>query len=143
MSVRLPRRQQGFSLLEVIVAFALLAGALTLLLGTLSGASRQVRRSADGGRAALHAQSLLAQLGVGEALGTGRDSGDFEDGRYQWTLDVHPWKDASQPANTPIDPAAPRMLEIQLDVTWGQAGPGERLQLRSLRMQPPNMEANL
>jgi general secretion pathway protein I len=137
------RRQRGFSLLEVIVAFALLAVALTLLLGTLSGAARQVRYAADSGRAALHAQSLLAQLGVGEALGPGQDEGDFEDGRYQWRLDVHPWRDPTAGRDGPIDPAAPRMLEIQLDVTWGNAGPRERLQLRSLRMQPPNMEAGL
>jgi general secretion pathway protein I len=137
------RSQRGFTLLEVIVAFAVLALALTLLLGTMSGAARQVRDSANSGGAALHAQSLLAQLGVGEPLGTGRDNGDFEDGRYQWELEVRPWKDASQPPNSPLDPAAPRMLEIQLDVTWGQAGPREHLQLRSLRMQPPNMEANL
>ncbi len=59
------RRQHGFTLLEVIVAFALLALALSLLLGSLSGASRQVRDSADSSRATLHAQSLLAQLGAG------------------------------------------------------------------------------
>jgi general secretion pathway protein I len=141
--MRTLRRQRGFSLLEVIVAFALLAGALTLLLGTMSGAARQVRHSADAGRAALHAQSLLSQLGVGEPLGPGRDQGDFDDGRYQWALDVHPWKDVTQPTDVPLDPAAPRMLEIQLDVTWGAAGPGERLRLRSLRLQPPNMEAAL
>ena len=137
------QQQGGFTLLEVIVAFAVLALALSLLLGTLSGAARQVRQSADGGRAALHAQSLLAQLGVGEPLGTGRDNGDFEEGRYQWVLDVHPWKDVTQPPNAPLDPGAPRMVEIQLDVTWGKAGPAEHLQLRSLRMQPPNMDANL
>lgn len=135
--------QRGFTLLEVIVAFAVLALALTLLLGTMSGAARQIRESANAGRAALHAQSLLAQLGVGEPLGPGRDQGDFEDGRYQWALDVRPWRDATQPAGMPLDPAAPRLLEIQLDITWGQAGPRERLQMRSLRLQPPNMEAAL
>ena len=45
-------RQRGYTLLEVIVAFALLAMALTLLLGILSGSARQVRQSADAGRAA-------------------------------------------------------------------------------------------
>ena len=136
-------RQRGFTLLEVIVAFAVLALALTLLLGTMSGASRQVRESADAGRAALHAQSLLAQLGVGETLGTGRDNGDFEEGRYQWALEVRPWKDPTQPPNAPLDPGAPRMVEIQLDVSWGGGGPRQRLQLRSLRMLPPDMESAL
>ncbi|WP_245156447.1 type II secretion system protein XpsI [Agrilutibacter solisilvae] len=136
-------RQRGFTLLEVIVAFALLAAALTLLLGTLSGAARQVRYAADSGTAALHAQSLLAQLGVGETLGTGRDNGDFDNGRYRWELDVHPWKDPTQPANTPQDLSAPRIVEVQLLVTWGDARPSQRLLLRSLRMLPPNVDAEL
>src|SRR5690606_14129780 len=38
-------RQRGFTLLEVIIAFAVLALALTLLLGTLSGSAREVRAS--------------------------------------------------------------------------------------------------
>ncbi|HHW4672726.1 MAG TPA: prepilin-type N-terminal cleavage/methylation domain-containing protein, partial [Xylella fastidiosa subsp. pauca] len=37
--------QRGYSLLEVIVAFAILALALSLLLGTLTGGTRQVRRA--------------------------------------------------------------------------------------------------
>ena len=57
-----PRRgAAGFSLLEIIVAFAILALGLTLLLGTLSGATRQVRQAGDAGRAALHARSLLEE----------------------------------------------------------------------------------
>src|SRR3546814_9469204 len=44
--------ERGFTLLEVIIAFAVLALALTLLLGTLSGSAREVRASADAGRAA-------------------------------------------------------------------------------------------
>jgi len=87
-------RQRGYTLIEVIVAFALLALAMTLLLGTLSGAARQVRWSADAGRATLHAQSLLDQTGVGEALQPGRRDGEFEDGRYRWSLEIVPYVDA-------------------------------------------------
>ena len=86
-------RQRGFTLLEVIVAFALLALALTLLLGSLSGAARQVRESADGSRATLHAQSLLAQLGTGEPLRPGVQEGGFEGDRYRWRLEVAPFAD--------------------------------------------------
>ena len=55
------RRQRGFTLIEIIVAFAILAMGLTLLLGTLSGATRQLRDGGEAGVAALHAQALLAE----------------------------------------------------------------------------------
>ena len=45
------RHQRGFTLPEVIVAFALLALALTLLLGSPSRATREVREPPDASRA--------------------------------------------------------------------------------------------
>ena len=130
-----PRRPHGYSLIEVIVAFALLALALTLLLGTLSGASRQVRWSGDAGRAALHAHSLLDTVGVGEPLQPGRSDGEFDDGRYRWTLQVTPWFEPV-PTGTPQAPGGDRLLELVLTVKWGEGGPRERLQLQSLRLVP-------
>ena len=47
---------RGFTLIEVVVAFALLAFALTLLLGAMTRATTQVRNAEDAGRAALLAQ---------------------------------------------------------------------------------------
>lgn len=139
-----PRAAAGYTLLEVIIAFALLAAALTLLLGTLSGASRQVRMSGEAGRAALHAQSLLDQVGVGQPLAPGQESGDFEDGRYRWTLGVRPWRDrAVAAAQQPVDVNGPQLFEITLAVEWGEGGPGQRLLLRSLRTALPGAEAVL
>ena len=83
-----PRGQRGYTLIEVVVAFALLAFAMTLLLGSLTNATKQVRSSSDFGRAALHAQSLLDQAGVGEALAIGQRDGDIEGGRYHWEMNV-------------------------------------------------------
>lgn len=115
------RNARGFTLIEVIVAFAVLALALVLVLGTLSNASRQVRWSDDAGRAALHAQSLLDDTGVAETLVPGRSEGVFEDGRYRWTLDVAPWREPVAPgeAPQPVDPAGPQLLRLALDVYWG------------------------
>ncbi len=135
--MRPARTQRGYTLIEVIVAFALLALGLTLLLGTLSGATRQVRWSADAGRAALHAQSLLDTVGITEPLQPGRRDGDFEDGRYRWTLSIAPWQDPAL-ANLPQSPADQRLLELDMAVQWGAAGPGEQLQVRSLRLAPPD-----
>lgn len=125
--------QRGYTLIEVIVAFALLALALTLLLGTLSGSTRQVRWSADAGRAALHAHSLLDTVGITEPLRAGRRDGDFDDGRYRWTLSIAPWQDPAL-ANLPQSPADQPLFELDLAVQWGAGGSGERLQWKTLRL---------
>ncbi len=133
-----PSSMRGFTLIEVIVAFAVLALALTLLLGTLSGAAKQVRWADDAGRAALHAQSLLDQTGVGEALQPGQSDGEFEDGRYRWTLQVEPWRDQSAQDTGLIDPGASRLMRLTLAVQWGDGGPRQSLQLQSLRLVAPD-----
>jgi general secretion pathway protein I len=137
VGLRPARSQRGYTLIEVIVAFALLAAALTLLLGTLSGATRQVRWSGDAGRAALHAQSLLDTVGIIEPLKTGERQGDFDDGRYRWSLRISPWEDPAL-ANRLREPAGPVLYELDLDVRWGDGGPREHLQLRSLRLGSPH-----
>jgi len=130
--------QRGYSLLEVIVAFAVLGVALSLLLGALSGGTRQVRWAADSGRAVLHAQSLLDEVGVGEVLAPGRRDGEFAGGRYRWVLDVAPYVDPDRPPVPQSDPYAPQLLQLRLVVSWGEGGPRERLQLETLRLVQPD-----
>ena len=129
--------ERGFTLIEIVIAFAVLGLALTLLLGTLSGSAREVRDSADAGRAALHAQSLLDQVGVGEGLQPGSRDGDFEDGRYRWTLRIDPYVDPTQRKRDTIEPGAARLMLLVLHVEWGEGGPRQRLDLQSLRLAPP------
>jgi general secretion pathway protein I len=136
-------RQRGYTLLEVIVAFAVLAVALSVLLGALSGGTRQVRWAADAGRAALLAQSLLDQTGVGEPLQTGRSEGELEDGRYRWSLEIDPYVDGARPPSPVVQPSGPRLLRLQLTMTWGEAGPRERLQLSTLRLVQPDGDGGL
>ncbi len=137
------KHQRGYSLLEVIVAFALLALALTLLLGSLSGAARQVHNADLRTRAMLHAQSLLAATGIEQPLQEGRSQGGWEDGRYRWELQVEPYVDARasalpQAAATTV--SGPTLAQLTLQVRWGE-GNGERLQWRSLRLLPNTPEA--
>ena len=127
----------GFTLIEIIVAFAVLALGLTLLLGTLSGATRQVRQAGAAGRAALHAQTLLAEH-ASALQGPANDDGELEDGRYRWTLRATPWTDpAARDGGMPGDPGAARLLHVQLDIEWAEGGPQQRLQVSSLRLALP------
>jgi len=127
----------GFTLIELIVAFGILALGLTLLLGTLSGATRQVRQAGDAGRAAMHAHTLLAEYATTLRAPASLD-GELEDGRYRWQLQATPWQD-STPRAGPVrtDPGAARLLHVQLDIEWAEGGPQERLQVESLRLALP------
>jgi len=118
--------QRGYSLIEVIVAFALMALAATLLLGSLSGAARQVRIADDQGRAALHAESLLATLGMEAPLAAGKQQGEWEKGRYRWSLQVAPYVEPRQ--------ATSRLWQLDLQVRWGESAQ-EQLNWRSLRLR--------
>lgn len=120
----------------------MLALALTLLLGSLSGGARQVRWSADAGRAALLAQSLLDQTGVGEVLQPGRRDGELEEGRYRWSMEVAPYADRTRPPSPVDDAFSPRLLRVQLTMAWGEGGPRERLQLSTLRLVQPGAQGD-
>jgi general secretion pathway protein I len=129
-------RQLGYTLIEVVVAFGLLALALTLLLGTLTNSTRQVRWSADAGRAAMLSQSVLDRIEMDGPLQEGERDGELEDGRYHWQLSVHRFDST---AGQPIDPNAPVLLALDLTMRWGDGGPRETLVLHSLRLVPSNL----
>lgn len=137
------RSQRGYTLIEVIVAFSLMALALTLLLGTLSGATRQVRWAGDAGRATLHAQSLLDQVGIVEPIQAGSTRGNFGDGRYRWTMDIEPWLDPELQQDPLQALGGSRLYEISLGVQWGDGARGQQLQLRTLRLAQGDQQAVL
>lgn len=68
----------------------------------------------------------------------GSRDGDFEDGRYRWTLRVEPYADPLRPPGGTIEPGAARLMLVTLAVQWGDAGPRDRLQLRTLRLAQPD-----
>lgn len=132
------RASAGYTLIEIIVAFAILALGLTLLLGTLSGATRQVREAGDAGRAALHAQSLLDEFG--NLPQPQQRDGELEQGRYRWQLDVEPWQEPSaRKAAAPVDPNGAQLMRLHLQLEWGEGTPAQRFEVTSLRLVVPQV----
>ena len=86
-------RQSGYTLIEVLVAFMILALALTVLLRIFSGGLRNVSVSSDYATATLIAESRLASAGIDVPLRPGETSGT-EGERFEWTVsvqDYQPW----------------------------------------------------
>ncbi|HBK55202.1 MAG TPA: hypothetical protein DDZ76_02765 [Xanthomonadales bacterium] len=114
------RHQAGFTLLEVLISFALLAAAVGLLLSIVSGGLAQVRMAGERTEVAAIAQSLIAPLGVVEPLTPGEFGGESEDGRFRWHLRVE-----EVPTEALADPFA------EPDPTDPEAGPEADLEAGS------------
>jgi general secretion pathway protein I len=113
----------GFTLLEVLVALAIVALALAVLLPTLSESLVTGRSAAAELAATVEAETLLARVGADIPLVDSVLSG--EDGGLAWTIEIGPWA-AGDPARLSGGLAAHRVV---VSVTW----PG-RLRPRTLRL---------
>ena len=147
MSVPAKRRRQGFTLLEVMLAFVLLAAAMGVLIAMLSNGLRQVRQAQAETEESLHAQSLLDQIGALEPIEPGRRDGEFDRGRYRYSLDISQAEDPAPVAQTPLlnEPASgvivPLLYRIELRVRWGAEEPRQQLRFVSLRARMPQADS--
>lgn len=135
----------GFTLLEVMLAFVLLATAMGLLVAMLANGLRQVRQAQGETEATLHAQSLLDQIGVLEPIIPGRREGTFDRDRYRYQLEISETEDPVPFAEDSREAAAsvpavggPRLYRIALAVTWGAGQPEHQLQFVTLRARLPS-----
>jgi general secretion pathway protein I len=144
-------QQQGFSLLEVLVAFAILSLTLGALLQVFATGLRNTALAEDYSLATLHAQSVLAILDSRESLSEGLEKGEI-DATYSWRLSVIPWQDPNpleQPEadlgeqvsegvgfdeefeRAPVEP-----YQVTVGVFWEKAGRTRSVVLDTLRLTP-------
>ena len=127
----------GFSLLEILVALAILALSLGVLLRIFAGGGHIARTSDEYARAVLTAESLMNSFGAQIPLTPGISQGDLPEG-YHWELKVMPYVfnpsllgDSAQNA---VGVALPYTLE--LTVSWGGEEDPRVFSLQSLRLIP-------
>lgn len=131
-------RARGFTLIEIVVAFVILALGLGIAMQIATGAMRNSRRAAERTDAALYAQSLLDSVGVGERLEEGETSGEFGDA-YRWTLAVETYEIESDAA-VPLEPglAPVQLYRLELVVTWGRDRAQQEAHFVTLRALTPD-----
>jgi general secretion pathway protein I len=139
------KRQRGFTLIEVVMAFSLLAVGLGIAMQIAIGAMRQTRNAAEFTEASLYAQSLIDTLGVAERLEPGQDSGRFGE-RYRWELIVEPYE--VEPVTTSTGAVTGglvqadtlptvEMLRLELVVSWERGNNTHEARYVTLRAMTP------
>lgn len=133
-----PHRQGGFSLLEVLVAFAVLAISLGVLMQIYSRATLTTVTTLQYSEAASLAESLLARVGSEIPLEPGAHSGRSVDG-FDWEVTIAPIQLGDDAFSTPeIAPYA-----VNASVLWRDTNQVRRLSLPTLRLARTAAEPGL
>ncbi len=115
------RKSNGFSLLEVMVALAILGVAVVAVFQLFSITLRATKKADDYTKAIFYARSVLDQAYVLPDIEPGTDPTDFKDGfQAQRVITAMPSSDDDKS----------KLYEITVTVTWP---PSNRLTVRGLR----------
>ena len=121
-------RSRGFSLLEVLVAFVILAAVATVLFRLFSGALANASAADEYSRAVLVAESALTAAAAARPLRETTEAGSADDGRIEWTARVT----AYTPPDVPPELAGTaeamplKLYRVTVDVTFPSPGGGRR-----------------
>lgn len=124
------KSRRGFSLVEALAAFAILAMSLGQLLNGVSGGVRNEARADFLLRASREGASQLDALGVDGPVPFGQTSGRYPDGLY-WFLTVTPGPNAPGPNGQPLATSFHAELVIRKP-----SGFGETFTLSTLKIKP-------
>lgn len=121
-------RARGFSLLEVLVAFVILALVGTALFRLFSGALGNASAADDSSRALLVAESVLAEAASTQPLKEASQQGTVDDGRIEWTTKVTPYTAPGVNPDTErgSDSLPLRLFRVTAEVAFPAANGGKR-----------------
>jgi len=116
----LNRTQRGFTLLEVMVAVAILAMVLVTLMGVKNGSTRDVMLADHITTATLLAKRMMTQTLLTGTLTPNEDEGEFPEDEF---------KDYTWKKTISLTPIEVKLLEVRVAVLWKE---GERQEMVEL-----------
>jgi general secretion pathway protein I len=110
------KKNSGFTLLEVMIAMAIIAIALVAVFGSQSQSLSLANEAKFNTTAALLAQGKMAEIEILKGEDLASNSGDFGEDfpDYRWDLTV------SDVAFAGAEEVLDRLKQISLSVTWGE-----------------------
>lgn len=132
------RANAGFTLIEVIVAVAILSVSLVMIMQLFAAGLKASRASCDYTRAVMHAKDKMEELSAAPIHP--QDSGEFRDG-YKWEADAQPYE---EPSDKELENAGFKLLKLKVKIMWNSGAKKENsVELESLKMVSAEDAKNL
>jgi len=129
LSVHAPG-EAGFTLVEVIVALAILSIGIGVVGGLISSSLRRTAAAERMAEAGSMAQSLLAEVGADLPIESGERNGQFPNG-YLWHLKMQPYGSPAERGEWPVG-----AYVISTEVEWQDRSQRRSYMLTTLRFGP-------
>jgi general secretion pathway protein I len=123
---------KGFTLIEIVVALAILSIGLLVIMELFAGGQKSARLSEDFTKATWHGQTKMEEMLMTQELTEGVTEGTF-DSQYSWKSEVKKvtpslGQDEKTQTSVPVD-----LYQIIVTVSWPWGAGKKSLDLESLR----------
>lgn len=131
--------EKGFTLIEVMVAVAILAICLVAIMQLFSGGLRSSKMSKDYTRAVIYAKEKMEETLLKPASGSGDFSDNLTRNKFRWEAEVSPYTEAFLTGlgseNKPLD-----LIKIKVKVLWTDNDKQKFIELTTLKLNPPEVD---
>lgn len=123
----------GFTLIEILVAMSILAISLVVILQLFSGGLKSSRLSEEYTRAIFHAKEKMEEVLIPKELSEGELQGEFEDS-FRWKSETVRIEDPEED-----DKKLPfTMFKIKIDVMWDEGDKERRFEISTIKIGEKN-----
>lgn len=121
--------EDGFTLVEVLVALAILGISFAALFSAFSASLDRTRQTSDASRALLEAQSLMDRLGADFPLEAGIFKGTTGDQQMRWAIETAAFGTTEDRSAWPV-----AAYGVTVTVHWGEE-PSDTIRLQGLKLR--------
>ena len=134
---KLPPSNDGFTLIEILVAISILAISLVVILQLFSGGLKSSRLSDEYTRGIFHAREKMGEVLLSKEVSAGETEGEFSDS-FRWKCQIELIESVEEDEEKlPFN-----MFNIKVDIVWDVGGKEKRFQVSTIKIVEKKKDEN-